>query len=207
MANNFNDLAEEFGVVEPLRPHDCKDVEVEWSKFVSRLDETIAAGERGAWETAPMYREVWQNGSENSAVDMIVVGYGLGNYWFAHGIHGQRDGIAISENTLPFLKGVRTCIAKAKPAFLAKFHQLSERGKAGIKKATANNATSVVIPSTLIGNLELFRSVYRNVIKMVEMTGELDYDYGPVHAEWDDWCRNDRAYAQVGLNLLQFRRT
>lgn len=67
-------------------------------------------------------------------------------------------------------------------------------------------AATVTIPSTIPGNMDLFRKTYGLVIDMVEAVGELDYDFEQVRQEWHSWCSLERAYTQVGLNVIQLAR-
>ena len=61
----------------------------------------------------------------------------------------------------------------------------------------------VLIPSTIKGNLEFYRSYYDLMIQIVEKAGLLQYDFEKVKAEWKWWCSLKHAYTQVGLNVIR----
>ena len=71
---------------------------------------------------------------------------------------------------------------------------------------TIEAATTMTIPSTISGNMELFRDTYGLVVDMVELVGELDFEFDRVREEWRWWCGLDHAYTQVGLDVVRLVR-
>lgn len=71
---------------------------------------------------------------------------------------------------------------------------------------TLGDRVRLVIPSTLPGNHKLFQENYRLFIDLVEDAGDLSYDFDHVRREWDAWCGRERAYMQVGLDILRLDR-
>ncbi len=71
---------------------------------------------------------------------------------------------------------------------------------------TLGASVQLLIPSTVPGNLDLFRKTYLSVVEMVEQVGDMEFDYEAVKQEWRWWCSLDRAYTQVGLLLLRLDR-
>ncbi len=69
-----------------------------------------------------------------------------------------------------------------------------------------DSASMLTIPSSIPGNIDLFRETYRRVIDMVELVGEVDFDFDSVRKEWEWWCGLDIAYTQVGLNVIKLVR-
>lgn len=63
-------------------------------------------------------------------------------------------------------------------------------------------AWEVVIPSTIPGNLDRFRTIYGEVIRFVEESETLDIDYKALHEEWDAWCNDPNAYTHAGLSIV-----
>lgn len=63
-----------------------------------------------------------------------------------------------------------------------------------------------IIPSTLPGNLDLFRHYYAWVIKLLERRQQalkLQYDIEEVKEEWRRWSSVANAYTQVGVNIIR----
>ena len=67
-------------------------------------------------------------------------------------------------------------------------------------------ATTMTIPSTIAGNMELFRKTYGLVVDLVELVGKVDFEFQRVREEWQWWCGLDDAYTHVGLNVVQLVR-
>jgi hypothetical protein len=67
-------------------------------------------------------------------------------------------------------------------------------------------AWDVLIPATWPGHLEVFRGVYSRVIDLLAPALEGECDVGGVRGEWAAWCRNELAYAQVGLRIVRLDR-
>ncbi len=65
------------------------------------------------------------------------------------------------------------------------------------------SSSKIVIPSTIHGNLDLFRKTYGLFIDLVEKVGEIQYDFNAVRKEWEWWCSLKNGYTQVGLNLIR----
>jgi hypothetical protein len=65
---------------------------------------------------------------------------------------------------------------------------------------------SLLIPSTIIGNLELFTQTYSLLVDLVGEVGELAYDFDSVKEAWRRWSLLPDAYTQVGLNLIRLDR-
>ena len=64
----------------------------------------------------------------------------------------------------------------------------------------------LVIPSTIPGNSKLFEENYGLFIDLVEIGGDLDYDFDAVRRSWAEWCRLEQAFTQVGLDVLCLER-
>lgn len=64
----------------------------------------------------------------------------------------------------------------------------------------------LILPSTIPGNLDLYRRSYALMIQIVEKVGELDYDFAKVKQEWGWWCGLDEAYTQAGINIIRIDR-
>ena len=64
----------------------------------------------------------------------------------------------------------------------------------------------VVVASSAPGQLALFEDIYGHFIDLVEHTGELDYPFDAVRAEWRRWCALDGRYTQVGVNVVTLHR-
>ena len=69
-----------------------------------------------------------------------------------------------------------------------------------------DEARVLTIPSSIPGNSLLFQETYRSVIEMVELVGEVDFDFEDVKNEWEWWCGLSTAYTQVGLNVIRLVR-
>ncbi|OBK04845.1 hypothetical protein A5746_21155 [Mycolicibacterium conceptionense] len=65
---------------------------------------------------------------------------------------------------------------------------------------------SLLIPSTVNGNLELFRQTYTLFVDLVREAGELEYDFESVKDAWFRWSALPDAYTQVGLSLIRIDR-
>jgi SAM-dependent methyltransferase len=65
---------------------------------------------------------------------------------------------------------------------------------------------SLLIPSTVDGNLELFTQTYALLVDLVREVGRLTYDFDSVKQAWLRWSALPDAYAQVGLNLIRIDR-
>lgn len=63
-------------------------------------------------------------------------------------------------------------------------------------------AWEVVIPSSLPGNLERFQTIYGEVIRFVEESETIDFDFDALHKDWDAWCREPHAYTHAGLSIV-----
>lgn len=108
------------------------------------------------------------------------------------------------------------------PQFTAFFAAYAEQeGRAGrdrsvasrIEKALSKSSTwihgstlSLLIPSTIKGNLELFTQTYGLLVDLVSEVGELTYDFESVKEAWRRWSVLPDAYTQVGLNLIRIDR-
>ena len=67
-------------------------------------------------------------------------------------------------------------------------------------------ALHVTVPSTLPGNLDLFRTSYGVFIELVERGSNMSYDFEPVKREWRWWCGLAQAYTQAGLTIVRLDR-
>jgi len=108
------------------------------------------------------------------------------------------------------------------PQFTAFFTAYSEHeGRAGRDRSVANriekalskspawiqgSTLSLLIPSTIAGNLELFTQTYSLLVDLVREVGELTYDFESVKEAWRRWSILPDAYTQVGLNLISINR-
>ncbi|MGY4648270.1 class I SAM-dependent methyltransferase [Mycobacterium sp. URHB0021] len=108
------------------------------------------------------------------------------------------------------------------PQFTAFFAAYAEQeGRMGRDRSVANriekallqsstwipgSTLSLLIPSTINGNLELFTQTYALLVDLVSEVGELPYDFGSVKEAWRRWSVLPDAYAQVGLNLIRIDR-
>ncbi len=68
------------------------------------------------------------------------------------------------------------------------------------------STVQVLLPSTIPGNLEIYRRYYDLMIQIVEKADQLKYDFEEVKVEWNRWCGLERAYTQVGLNMIRIDR-
>jgi ubiquinone/menaquinone biosynthesis C-methylase UbiE len=82
-----------------------------------------------------------------------------------------------------------------------------------IEKALSKSTTwihggtlSLLIPSTINRNLELFTQTYTLLVDLVSEVGELEYDFESVKEAWRRWSVLPDAYTQVGLNLIRIDR-
>jgi hypothetical protein len=71
---------------------------------------------------------------------------------------------------------------------------------------TVGATWDVLIPATFPGQLEVFRAVYSRVIDLLAPEVAHRCDLLTVRREWDAWCANDLAYAQVGLRIVRLDR-
>jgi len=65
---------------------------------------------------------------------------------------------------------------------------------------------SLLIPSTITGNLELFTRTYNLLVDLVSEVGDVRYDFESVKDAWRRWSALPDAYTQVGLNLIRIDR-
>jgi len=65
------------------------------------------------------------------------------------------------------------------------------------------NSFEIVIPSTIPGNMDLFRKTYGLFIDLVEKVGDMQYDFNAVRKEWEWWCSLEHGYTQAGLNIIR----
>lgn len=82
-----------------------------------------------------------------------------------------------------------------------------------IEKALSESTTwihgdtlSLLIPSTINRNLELFTQTYSLLVDLVREVGDLTYDFESVKEAWRRWSVLPDAYTQVGLNLIRLDR-
>jgi SAM-dependent methyltransferase len=82
-----------------------------------------------------------------------------------------------------------------------------------IEKALSESTTwihgdtlSLLIPSTVNRNLELFTQTYSLFVDLVREVGDLTYDFDSVKEAWRRWSVLPDAYTQVGLNLIRLDR-
>ena len=66
--------------------------------------------------------------------------------------------------------------------------------------------TRLLIPSTIPGNMELFRETYALVLDLIENHSKFEYDLARVREAWRRWCELDGAYTQVGLTIVRIDR-
>ena len=108
------------------------------------------------------------------------------------------------------------------PQFTAFFAAYAEHeGRAGRDRSVANriekallkssnwihsSTLSLLIPSTINRNLELFTQTYTLFVDLVREVGELTYDFESVKEAWRRWSVLPDAYTQVGLNLIRIDR-
>lgn len=64
-----------------------------------------------------------------------------------------------------------------------------------------------LIPSTIPGNQALFEETYYLVIRLLELGGEMHYDFDTVREAWQRWCRLQTKYMQVGLCYITLIRS
>jgi len=64
----------------------------------------------------------------------------------------------------------------------------------------------LIVPSTIPGNMDLFRRIYGLVIDVIERTSNVSCSYDKVRAELRWWCGQERAYTQVGVDVVQLKR-
>ena len=64
----------------------------------------------------------------------------------------------------------------------------------------------LLIPSTILGNLDLFTRTYTLLVDLVEQAGELQDDFSAVKEAWQMWSERPDAYTQVGLTLIRVDR-
>lgn len=66
--------------------------------------------------------------------------------------------------------------------------------------------TQFLIPSTIPGNMDLFRETYALVLDLIENHSKFQYDIAKVREAWRRWCELDGAYTQVGLTIVRIDR-
>lgn len=71
---------------------------------------------------------------------------------------------------------------------------------------TMRDAMSVLIPSTIDGNLELFTETYTLLVDLVREVGDFEFDFDRVKSEWQQWSSSSNSYTQVGLHLIPVQR-
>jgi SAM-dependent methyltransferase len=81
-----------------------------------------------------------------------------------------------------------------------------KRALASSRAWRLGDITSLVIPSTIPGNMALFNQTYTLLVDLVEQAGELSYDFPGVKKAWRHWSQTPGAYAQVGLNMIRIDR-
>ena len=64
----------------------------------------------------------------------------------------------------------------------------------------------LLIPSTIPGNMDLFRETYALAVDLIENHSEFQYDFAKVREAWRRWCELDGAYTQVGLTIIRIDR-
>lgn len=64
----------------------------------------------------------------------------------------------------------------------------------------------LINPSTFPGTLEIFQETIYLMVKIIETTGAMRYDFDRVRREWDWWCSVENAYVQVGLAVFRLDR-
>ncbi|MGD2098667.1 MAG: class I SAM-dependent methyltransferase [Desulfobacterales bacterium] len=64
----------------------------------------------------------------------------------------------------------------------------------------------IIIPSTVNNNLQLFRRTYDLWIKLFECLGELKIDYTAAKEELGNWKKDNSAYTQAGIRVIQLDR-
>lgn len=62
---------------------------------------------------------------------------------------------------------------------------------------------SIIVPSTIPGNINLFHQIYGLWLDLFEATGELDFDLQPARKELEAWKKEKNSYAQVGMSILR----
>jgi SAM-dependent methyltransferase len=77
---------------------------------------------------------------------------------------------------------------------------------AGMQGVTVGAQRDLLIPSTMPGHFDVFRAVYSRIIDLLAPDLEAECDVAAVRREWANWCRDERAYAQVGLRLIRLDR-
>ena len=87
--------------------------------------------------------------------------------------------------------------------------RVADRIESALSKSPAwiyGSTLSLLIPSTINGNLELFAQTYALLVDLVREVGELTYDFESVKEAWRRWSVLPDAYTQVGLNLIRIDR-
>ncbi|WP_280829026.1 class I SAM-dependent methyltransferase [Mycobacterium sp. OTB74] len=87
--------------------------------------------------------------------------------------------------------------------------RVADRITDAISTSTAwshGDTLSLLIPSTIDRNLELFTQTYTLLVDLVSAAGELEYDFESVKSAWRRWSALPNAYTQVGLNLIRIDR-
>jgi ubiquinone/menaquinone biosynthesis C-methylase UbiE len=86
---------------------------------------------------------------------------------------------------------------------------VADRIEKALSKSTTwiqGDTLSILIPSTISRNLELFTQTYALLVDLVSEVGELTYDFESVKEAWRRWSVLPDAYTQVGLNLIRIDR-
>ena len=109
------------------------DPEVEWAGFLEKWTETADALEVGASHDGPLIK--WKSPNPKApekVVPYVVIGYGQSNYWFENGIHEQKGGIKVEEDTASLMRDFIPQLENVvRPMFNAKIEALSKRGSKG----------------------------------------------------------------------------
>lgn len=64
----------------------------------------------------------------------------------------------------------------------------------------------ITAPSTLPGNLGLFRQIYADIIELLGLVGQVPCDFAALRRAWAAWCADPAAYTQVGVSILRLER-
>jgi 2-polyprenyl-3-methyl-5-hydroxy-6-metoxy-1,4-benzoquinol methylase len=86
---------------------------------------------------------------------------------------------------------------------------VADRIEKALSKSTRwihGDTLSLLIPSTINRNLELFTQTYSLFVDLVREVGDLTYDFDSVKEAWRRWSVLPDAYTQVGLNLIRLDR-
>ena len=122
-----------------------RDAAREWedvkADFNNRLDQSIDAVARDKDADAPMVSFKNINGKVSKRERAFRIGFGKGNHFFAHGIHGKNDFIELTEANIEMLKELKedkeTRVA-LEDALKKKFEAQQANGKKGQEQRLAN---------------------------------------------------------------------